>query len=102
MCLLQFGSLLGSGRSAEKMDHLGGKIHEFLQQRLDDAPGMAGRECPGEPVDVLAERGKCSYTGVTGTAADGADITQFFGDNVDMKQFRWHLAEEPDIAIDLP
>jgi len=60
----------------------------------------AVKECPGAPIAKNAQIGKCAYEGVT-ISVDGDAITDFFGDNVDMKDFHWYLNGDKQVWLNL-
>jgi hypothetical protein len=60
-----------------------------------------GDECPGGPVELRAEAGKCSVTGLNVVTEDGTGITEFFGDNVQMKDFHFYVNGAKDAWINL-
>jgi hypothetical protein len=60
-----------------------------------------GDECPGGPVELRAAAGKCSVTGLSVVTGDGTGITEFFGDNVQMKDFHFYVNGAKDAWINL-
>jgi len=60
----------------------------------------AVKECPGGAIAKNAQIGKCAYEGVT-IGVDGDAITDFFGDNVDMKDFHWYVNGDKQVWINL-
>merc|ERR1719359_2050062 len=79
------------------------QTQHFMQGRMGNSGHGDVAQCPGKPFHASAQAGKCTYMGASVVVADGlTSITEFFGDNVDIKEFHYYLREDQkDLWLDL-
>jgi len=79
------------------------QTRHFMRKHGVGAPDEAAHagECPGSLVEEKAQTGKCSYSGVDIKTKDGTAITDFFDDNVQMKDFHWYINGVKNVWVNL-